>query len=170
MTTYHPSTIRRHRKAWFAELRSGNRQQVKGYLSCPVEDGDGEVGFCCLGVATDMAKVPSIEYRYMEGLQYVKYGTDAEYLTLPHEARTWLGVTVGDPFLDFDPSSDEDWSFLQGVIDDQVYMDLREAIKHDGGDLTGALLNDKGATFEQIADLIEHFGFSPTHDVLKGAA
>ena len=168
--TYHPSTIRRHRKAWLAELRSGTRQQVKGYLSCPVEDGEeGEVGFCCLGVATDMAKVPRNEYRYKDGLQYVQYGSDNEYLTLPHEARDWLGVTVGDPFLAFD-SSDEDWSFLQGVLDDEVYADICAAVKHEGGDLTGALLNDKGATFAQIADLIEHFGFAAQHDVLKGAA
>lgn len=167
MTEYTPEEIREHREQWLAELRSGNRQQVQGYLACPTPDG--EVGFCCLGVATELAGVPG---RQIEGsMTYTKYGLAGEYLTLPDEARAWLGVSVSDPRIDFDSDSEDDWDYIRSVLGiGEVLSDIREGVLQEGADLTGALLNDKGATFEQIADLFEHFGFHVRDDALPGVA
>ena len=153
--------IQQNRKAWLEELRSGNRQQVTGYLSCGIGTG-AEVGFCCLGVATELAGLsPDFE----NGHAY--YGNvDPQYLTLPVEAQEWLGVNTGDPHLAFDPNDEEHVDYLLDVVGPEFVREFRD----NGSEyLTGALLNDQGVTFAQIADLIEHFGFSARHDVLQGA-
>ena len=155
-------TIQENRKAWLEELRSGNRQQITGYLSGDTETGD--TGFCCLGVATDLAGLaPDCD----ENSGHDYYGTvDPQYLTLPVEAQEWLGVNTGDPHLAFDFDDPEHWSYATSVVSGECLEEIRAS----GSDhLTGAILNDQGVTFEQIADLVEHFGFAAKHDVLQGA-
>lgn len=155
-------TIQQNRTAWLEELRSGNRQQITGYLSG--ENEHGETGFCCLGVATTLAGLaPDCD----ENSGHDYYGTvDPQYLTLPLEAQEWLGVTTGDPWLNFDPNEEADWIYLETVAGSGFVQEYRD---NGAEHLTGALLNDQGVTFEQIADLIEHFGFHPRYDVLQGA-
>jgi hypothetical protein len=167
--TYTPEEIREHREQWLAELRSGNRRQVQGYLACQTENGD--TGYCCLCVATELAGVTSAA---SPGRGYRLYATDGggdEYLTLPSGGRAWLGVSVSDPRLALDTDSEDDWDYLRSVLGiGEVLSDIREGVLEEGADLTGALLNDKGATFEQIADLFEHFGFHVRDDLLTVAA
>jgi hypothetical protein len=156
-------TIQQNRQAWLEELRSGNRQQVHGYLSCGIDNGS-EVGFCCLGVATELAGLTP-DFESSNGHAY--YGNvDPQYLTLPVEAQEWLGVNTGDPRLAFDPNDEEHVDYLLDVAGPEFVRDWRDSGQEY---LTGALLNDQGVTFKQIADLIEHFGFIAQHDVLQGA-
>lgn len=168
MTQYTHDEIRAHREQWLAELRSGNRRQVEGYLACRVDDGTDEVGFCCLGVATDM--VPGVEYEEVTGShvfrRYLVADGPWEYLVLPNAARAWLGVTAGDPDLDFTDTQD-DWDALGGILDGDVF-DQVQSNYEEGSHVTLAMLNDAGATFAQIAEVFETFGFSPRHDVLQG--
>ena len=164
MTEYTPDQIREHREQWLAELRSGNRQQVTGYLACTLPDDANEVGYCCLGVATELAGVVSVSSTNRPYRLYANAGTD-EYLVLPYEAKLWLGVTHSDPDLGFE-DVEEDWDYVRGVLDPEVFEQVSNNFD-EGSHVTGAMLNDAGATFAQIADLFEHFGFSAQHDVLQ---
>ena len=156
-------TIQQNRNAWLEELRSGNRQQVVGYLACDTDSGS-EVGFCCLGVATELAGLSAI---FEEDDSHYYYGNvDPQYLTLPVEAQEWLGVNTGDPHLGFDVTNEAHWDYLLDVAGDDFVNEFRD---NQSEYLTGALLNDQAVSFAQIADLIEHFGFAAGHDVLQGA-
>lgn len=118
--------------AWVAALRSGKyRQQDNGNLRDPE-------GFCCLGVACDIAQdlgALEIEYDIPSGLWY--HGSEYETEFLPPEMKRWLGISATGVF-----------EFGYPVPD--------RIEKHETLELT--VLNDNwGLTFDQIADMIDYF-------------
>lgn len=101
--------------------------------------------FCCLGVAEDLA---GTQCRSVEGLYAYRMRESEPAFTqktaLTTYGQAWLGVDNEDPYVDMPTDR--------------------------GGDyLTLATLNDSGCTFEQIAQLIEHFGLID-HPYSGGAA
>lgn len=126
-----------NREKWVAALRSGEFKQARGYLSV-----DG-VGMCCLGIACDLAIKDGVEldrqydeldgeaikseyYDLDEPLTIERFGHD-EGEVLPQSVRAWLGLT----------EMSGGWTATDGTLDGL------------------ALRNDRGATFEEIAALIE---------------
>lgn len=119
---------------WVAALRSGEYQQGKHVLHNVDENT-----FCCLGVLCDLAVKAGIlgagshEYNNTADGDIEVYGAEGDRhsaggVTLPEEVRAWTGLVDDNPEV-FDDESDED---------------------HDL-----ATLNDEGATFEYLAELIE---------------
>jgi hypothetical protein len=127
---------------WVARLRDPNIKQGKGHL-CTKMPSTGEVSYCCLGVLTELAVeegvIPPGEWdreviRGLLGKVYLD-GEDDSYeddlhqdAILPTRVREWAGLRDSNPFVNA-PSP------------------ARRT--------TLATLNDRGATFAEIADIIE---------------
>lgn len=131
-SSYTDEAVKEHREQWVAALRSGQYQQTKQKLN------DG-VGYCCLGVACELSGITRKKH---EEYDETTWFYDDEYLVLPTSVQNWLGVDDTNPVLDMPPS---------------VYLHPQDDEASHARDV--ASLNDEGFTFDQIADLIEYFGF-----------
>lgn len=147
-TTYTPEQIRENRAQWLAALRSGTYSQTKGYLRT-------DEGYCCLGVACDVAGIPS-ERLSTAAWNFGRYGMDQ---VLPEEGEEWLGVNTANPQLD-----------IPFDLIEQGPRFPDEDFVAGGVGTTLAELNDGGLTFAQIADMIDYFGFLPSEDLLADDA
>lgn len=135
-TTYTSEEIAAHRAEWLRALRSGEWKQGKQRL----RSGDE---YCCLGVACTLAGIEGVLIEDEGGWPHgPTYLFDDDHLTLPARAQNWLGVEEGNPTLG---------------IPRQVAMDTLSDDTTWARDV--ASLNDEGFTFNQLADLIEYFGF-----------
>lgn len=76
-----PAEVREH---WAAALESGDYAQAHGQLA----DGDGDGGFCCLGVACDLA----VKAGVIDSFEPSHADLDDGYAPVKH----WLGLRVGD--------------------------------------------------------------------------
>jgi hypothetical protein len=116
------------KQAWLAALRSGDYEQTKGALR-------KDDGYCCLGVLCDLAVQEGVVDEWVddgfEGIAYYYFGIGRSIHDgdLPWPVMEWAGLTESNP-LGGDNLGDS----------------------HDRG-LAG--YNDSGATFKQIADVIE---------------
>ena len=92
------------RRQWVAALRSGNFTQGRGSL---VEEGTGAVRekFCCLGVACEVSKKGHWEdppaHNVGRAPNYVTPQDPPMSGALPGGVRNWLGLTQGDPQIDY---------------------------------------------------------------------
>ena len=115
-------------KKWVAALRSGEYEQITGGLSSDVA-GTNLTGFCCLGVLTDLcAKDSDLP---LEALLSIKQDGG-----LCLDVEKWAGMGT-------------DMGFLPKMV--PVEPEYEDSLTHD--DL--ANLNDSGADFNRIADVIE---------------
>jgi hypothetical protein len=124
-----------------AELRSGQRKQIQGYLHV-----DG--GYCCLGVACDISGLgewrvsrrSTNEKGIPRSLTFYKYSTldgrNESNIVLPLRVQTTLG-----------------WATEGGDLDIERPEGDSKSGQRDRMSLTE--LNDAGFTFSQIADVIE---------------
>lgn len=116
---------------WTTALRSGEYPQTRGALRRTSEHHGQPPGFCCLGVLCELAVADGIVIRTSSDVPgLATYSGDTspqQWSVLPLEVVRWAGL----------PDS-------QGV--QWVDRNRRES-------LSG--LNDGGATFPQIADIIE---------------
>jgi len=126
---------------WIRTLRSDQYKQVKGRLKGYRDESRQDVGYCCLGVACDIAEkgkwvnlayvVPNPNFQkevngIVDGLKGLEYAAD-----LPPDVNEWLG-------------------FGRGNRDVGVYVEIDGKPKHV------ATLNDEDDfTFKQIADALE---------------
>ena len=126
-------------KRWVAALRSGEFKQTRGMLHWSQSDRDE--GYCCLGVACELF--------YRERPEDLKRTIDRGVIfydgckySLPDLVIRSLGmVSLGLNGSSGKPS-DKSLMSIPGGEEDIEGWSLSE-------------INDKGATFEQIADLIE---------------
>lgn len=129
-----------NRARWVEALRSGEYKQVKGALRGVNRDGD-PVGYCCLGVACELASKEGVVERRENAYGSpgdLFYG-DSESTALPHPVRRWLGIGI------------------DGDLKEEVRYESAPGIEDHTQTLIG--LNDSvGYTFEQIADVIENDG------------
>lgn len=123
--------MNKNAKKWIKALRSGKYNQARGLLR-EVTD-DGEVTYCCLGVACDLyAKEHRLSWeekdvRYFEGDTQTKYSLLGERFSLPEEVAEWLGMNPGGEF-----------TFKDGRSSDLVTQN-----------------DDEKKSFKQIANIIE---------------
>ena len=116
------------RAQWCAALRSGEYQQAKHALR--VLGGDEPGGYCCLGVLTDL---------------YLKAGHSEIIDNYESDDPAALPVSVWDLGGGVLPGVVADWAGL-GLLD--PVLKFQPLTKASG-------VNDSGATFAQIADLID---------------
>ena len=114
---------------WVAALRSGEYEQGQGRLHATSAD---RIFFCCLGVLCDLANkeniVSTVEaYTTSDGVSMI-YDDDESWL--PTSVVQWSGVDAQGTFND--------------GLDNQEFSTL-------------AYLNDNGATFDHIAEVIEEY-------------
>lgn len=119
---------------WTAELRSGRFEQGKGALRIAGDAGDQ---YCCLGVlcqlAVEAGVIPAARRHAFDGL-YEYDGRDG----LPSQkVAEWAGFPV-----DHDGHPYENPGFWLGESDDIYQTSLADQ-------------NDNGASFSEIADLID---------------
>lgn len=125
-------TMRAHAlDAWLKALRSGEYAQTKNKL-CHIGE-NGERSFCCLGVLSDIAvKEGACEWRGR--FRHDVVDGEANYLT--------DSVTA--------------WARLSDQTREQLRIsDLIAFIDMDGMKTYLSDLNDRGSSFNEIADIIE---------------
>lgn len=123
-------------RQWVDALRSGEYEQTTNVL-CRLNEDDEPVGFCCLGVACDLALKAGIDLKVSNGtltdaelaedddpIRCLSYG--GATAALPPVVRAWLGLSDGN--------------------DNGMYGGGMECL---------AGRNDAGASFGAIADIIE---------------
>ena len=116
-------------KKWVAALRSGTYSQGTGFL-CRND------AYCCLGVACEVAAIPSRKYDP----------------TCVGSYKTFEGMRVGIEL--------ESYQEMLGIKDALGSFIVNEVAAKITGAQIGktthlAFLNDHGCTFDQIADIIE---------------
>lgn len=131
-------------KAWIEALRSGKYEQTDNTLT--LLNSNGEMcGHCCLGVACELAMAAGVDITREIKLSTGETREVATYMwengsqnaVLPEPVREWLGLrTFGGEFF----------------ASDGVDPDTGEQFDYD---TSLAELNDSGATFEEIAKVIE---------------
>ena len=117
-----------HRKLWIEALRSHTYIQT---ISCLHNRG----GYCCLGVACDVAIKNGVALDFKEDFATGIYLYDDTYDILPEKVRKYMGLAT-----------------VSGLFEDQ-----HEAYNIDSTSPTSLILcNDEYyLTFDQIADIIE---------------
>lgn len=141
----HCGRMNNNAKLWVDTLRSGKYKQTDNTLTKLDEDGNVEA-CCCLGVACELAVQAGVDItrltthpgggdgeediiRYEAAYQWDNGTQDA---VLPEPVREWLGLkTFGGEYVMHDEE-----------FDDEISTSLAEQ-------------NDNGATFEEIAQIIE---------------
>lgn len=127
-------TLTPAQRQWVDALRSGEYKQTTHVL-CRLDEEGEPVGFCCLGVACDLAVKAGVE---------VEVGTGAHENYEGAHDETWPIRTFGDSRT-FLPLKVRDWLGLQH----------RGGEYHSGITSSLAAHNDSGETFGRIADIIE---------------
>lgn len=157
MTKYTEEEIAEHRRLWLEALRSGEFGQVKSLLGRV--DANGDVGYCCLGVACEVAIKNGLDLTRNVVVEYpdteeertiVVYGKEREHLTLPLPVAEWLGLGA-------ETSPELVVAYNE---DSETYGEERLPERN----LTS--LNDgAGFTFEQIAAAVEKYGLRASDPV-----
>ena len=139
MTEYTPEEQANNRRLWIEALQSNKYQQNIGQL----RKGDK---YCCLGVACDISELGIWEVEDPDSATYVyRIGNEESWdIHLPLPVADWLGLSSISGFFYLA-------DIPETLIDDTRLTELLfPSILHS--DLTK--LNDKGATFHEIAQLI----------------
>lgn len=118
---------------WVAALRSGEYTQGVGFLHQVTSRGNER---CCLGVLCDLAVKDGVDLHVRGSGLAVEYNGDGYFV--PGAVMAWAGLLSNEGALT------EEWAVPVGdaADDGPVVSSLASA-------------NDDGATFTQIADLIE---------------
>lgn len=137
-------------RAWVDVLRSGRFTQGSGKLL--TRNDDHVEHYCCLGVAAKIAVdsgAVDLEIKWVDNLNVAVFqepgSSYQEQYVLPDSVRRWLGVSGGNP---------------------HVFIDQDFAEQTHDGDIKPSLtnVNDRGASFAEIADLIEAEWLTDTGD------
>ena len=132
-------------KKWIAALRSGEFKQGKKRLRNL--DTMGNKTYCCLGVLCEIADIEIWEGAVLPPVAV------ADWLGLPIQARYADGLGRSNvATLTFEATESEREVIMDKCGDDVLSLDATVAPREEA---YLAALNDKGATFEQIADFIE---------------
>lgn len=129
------------KKIWIEALRSGRYKQVKGGLHCAD-------GFCCLGVAEDLLqKAEGSQWSEEKGISGWRNSACGDSSILSTWSAERIGITqVGQAM------TDEAVSKMLELYESFGRKDMSP------DEICLSALNDAGATFEQIANIIEkHF-------------
>ena len=114
-------------KKWLRALRSGKYKQTVGNLHSKY----GEDGYCCLGVACELAVKAGVNIKVTEHGGIVFYNRKSDFL--PPIVRKWLGF---------------------GPRNEAGMFKRKDSYTYDSYE-TLASLNDSRFTFSEIADIVE---------------
>lgn len=130
----------RIKQLWLGALRSGEYKQAKKSLRDGTDDGPDY--FCCLGVLCDLAvQDGALPAPHKDGTETWTYGgqfwdenrqgydDDTSWSALPVRVQDWAGLHAADPVI---------WTERDTYRNNSL-----------------AEINDSGASFDLIADLIE---------------
>lgn len=133
------------KERWIAALRSGEYSQSAGYLGT-------DEGYCCLGVLCEIALQDQVVIKTKdssidENFVYTSKidPVDRDYGVLPLAVVAWSGMPNRNPSI---TSAKEE-------VSPDIFSKLGDEYDEVTATLSG--FNDSGATFEQIADLIEKY-------------
>lgn len=121
---------------WVGLLRSGEYEQGDGYLKQRIDENEK---YCCLGILCEhQSKLKTKNKLEKTSGLLGLFGEETEELVLPKKAMSYWGIKGAEGDFDIDKVS---WpnSIPESL---RVHSSLSD-------------LNDKGATFSQIADFIE---------------
>lgn len=139
---------------WLDALRSGEIHQGSGKLHTATKNGDGTERheFCCLGVLCELAVAAGVVERVdLSDTDGYRDAEDTVYGYAPTE-----GPSAGVPFPHYPPQEVATWAGLpHGDTNPYVTRYEGEDPEVPTGRQVIANVNDEGATFETIADLIE---------------
>lgn len=119
---------------WIERLESGEIEQTTGSLcrTKPFNDSDGSsipAGMCCLGVLSEIAVEEGIIHKVVnDGDSFAYYGDEGAVSYLPDSVVEWSGVEFNGRYKD----------------------------QHGGVEYLSAL-NDEGASFAEIAEIIRQY-------------
>jgi hypothetical protein len=137
MTTTENPTENPHVTDWIAALRSGDYAQNRQGAMRLNRHGE-TVGYCCLGVAGDLA-----------GCDFVRADSD------PYEGLTYYG---------FEGHNDSDGDYVSAG---HLPVWLREILGlSEQDEETLALSNDTGSSFDAIADMLERWNRAGRTDLV----
>lgn len=120
------------KKAWVADLRSGEYAQTTGYLHLTKQDRGRPAGYCCLGVACErLANAGLIDRKVSESRGITSFD-GVENIPTPNTYPMMFTHPEGMALSTFDEQITAIFSAL-------------------------ADSNDSGSTFEQIAEWIEEY-------------
>ena len=129
------------KKKWLAALRSGKYKQTRNQLREVV--ADGEDGFCCLGVLCDVVNPNGWDVTHEERAYFCNDSSWVRDATLPPDIQD---------IADIDEGGDFRLKSLPLRLRLRIQKELPGAALNVSS-LSG--LNDAGASFELIADIIE---------------
>jgi hypothetical protein len=134
------------RRRWVEALRSGEYQQTTGVLA--EVDGNRVVGNCCLGVLCELARADGVTLDLSVRIE--ERNADDHFVQV--DARTYNGAATMPPMAVCEWAGTaepryEDWKVTVSADVDDLYSEAHPFL---------ADRNDRGYTFEQIADLIEN--------------
>ena len=126
------------KERWLTALRSGKYEQSKDALKSPE-------GYCCLGVLCDVVKGDlNINWENFDTITHDSiYEILGERSVLPSIVMNYCKLNNKNPFFELDNLAID---YLKSICDDDVNLEYI-------GNL--AELNDAGANFNFIADVIE---------------
>ena len=145
-TTDAPGMVESIKTEWLDDLRSGNFHQGSGKLHTATRNDDGTERheFCCLGVLCERAVAAGIVERVDVSDEYAAGEDHTVYAYTPTE-----GPNAGVPYPHYPPPAVAAWAGLPSG-DTNPYVDT------DTGRRVIANVNDEGATFTDLADMIEN--------------
>lgn len=114
MTTPNKARI----QLWVDALRSGEYRQARGALRrlVPGEETDSDLyGYCCLGVACEIA-------RKTESSISINYG---QWTALPGEVAKWYGLDAADPWIGEAPCCDDHQGDMKKVSASEANDNLK---------------------------------------------
>lgn len=132
------------RRRWVEALRSGEYQQTIGVLS--ELDGDRVVGNCCLGVLCELARADGLDLSIDARREERSEG----HLSVAVDARSYDGEST------MPPQSVAEWAGSEQPRYEDWKVRREETGTYGEAHPSLADQNDRGATFDQIADLIEN--------------
>jgi hypothetical protein len=152
---------------WIEALRSGDYEQAEGRLmkgSGSGKPGDETMAFCCLGVLCDIIEIGGWEYDDEEDEHRYAVDHSSSFELLPDYVQDRTGLS---------PSGGFNVPVRQVEVDGVVSFTSKQPGTYDYEQWRDAPLmdslvemNDDGASFKQIADLLDsEFDaiFEPTH-------
>lgn len=137
---------------WVEALRSGEYAQTQGSLQRVVAKPGRAAGFCCLGVLCDIAVQDGVVRVYPERSEsIVHYGAQNDFsgAYLPASVQEWSALESMEGFY-------VTGGQIKQVLSEDQLSEIDEDIETYSS-YSLADLNDRGASFEAIALLIEAY-------------
>lgn len=132
---------RKIRDEWVTALRSGEYAQTKGLL-CALDNSDKPVGYCCLGVLSDLALKAGVPLRVVDRDGYRSFSKENQIL--PEEVMEWASGGTHERHYS---QLGETWGSADISLGEHTAAEWNDGVSGEAG--------AEGKTFLEIADLIE---------------